>query len=76
MKYYVIIGSFDTKVRAQRYIDQQKKSETVKDAGIVVRDGHVRVYSQVFTSKTDAQLYLTKIRRNPNHKQAWVYTGP
>ena len=76
MKYYVIIASFKTESKAQSYLNQHKGSEVVANAGTVARDGHVRVYSKVFSSEKDAQSYITKIRQNPNHKQAWLYIGP
>ena len=76
MKYYVIIASFKTSGQAQKYIDQQKGSETVTDAGIVVQDGRVRVYSRIFPSEKDAQAYTKRIRQNPKHAQAWISKGP
>ena len=76
MKYYVIIASFKTEGKAQSYLNQHKGSEVVADAGIVIRDGRVRVYSKIFSSEKDAQSYITKISRNPNHKDAWLYIGP
>ena len=76
MKYYVIIASFKTERKAQSYLNQHKGSEAVANAGTVIRDGNVRVYSKIFSSEKDAETYKTKIRQNPNHKQAWIYVGP
>jgi hypothetical protein len=71
----VIIGSFKTRTQAQGYINRLKGIDTTT-TGILVRDGHVRVYAQIFDSEIEAQSYLTKLRQNPNHKQAWLHKGP
>lgn len=73
-KYYVIIGSFNTRGQAQEYI-KRLKSDVANDAGIVVNDGRVRVYAQHFPTEKSAQSYLKKIRQNPKHEQAWLYKG-
>ena len=73
MKYYVIIGSFNTEARAQTQINRLSNSEKA-NAGFVVKDGHVRVYAQYFSSEKEAQSYRTKIRQS--HADAWIYKGP
>jgi cell division septation protein DedD len=67
--FYVIIGSFDTKAQANRFI---KNLKDVKNAGIITADGHVRVYAQGFVTEKSAQSYMNKLRQT-THKQAWVY---
>jgi cell division protein FtsN len=73
-KFYVIIGSFDTRARAQRHINSLK-SDIADSAGIIVNDGKVRVYVQQFSNEEQALSYLNKIRQNPDHRQAWLYKG-
>jgi hypothetical protein len=73
-KYYVIIGSFDTGRRAQTYI-RGLKGDVAANAGIIESDGKIRVYAQQFSSEKTAQSYLSKIRQNSNHQQAWLYKG-
>jgi hypothetical protein len=75
VNYYVIIASFDTKAKAQTHIRQLTGSETA-NAGIVVQDGHVRVYAKSFPSEKDAQSFSAQLRRNPKHANAWVSKGP
>ncbi len=73
-KYYVIIGSFDTRRRANIYIKRLKDTETAASK-IVVSDGHVRVYAGCFDNEASANAYLQKLRQNPKHKEAWMYKG-
>ncbi|MDR2145133.1 MAG: SPOR domain-containing protein [Tannerella sp.] len=70
--FYVIIGSFDTKARANRFIKTLKGQEA-KIAGIHVSDGHFRVYLQGFVTETSANQYKDKLRQTTHHKDAWVY---
>ena len=72
IQYYVIIGVFDTKARAQKYMNQLKGSET-ENADILVKDGRARVYARCFSSEKEAESYKAKLRQNPKHAQAWVY---
>ena len=71
VNYYVIIASYDTKARAQTYIKRLNESEAAH-AGIVVRDGHVRVYAQVFSSMQEAESFRNTLRKNPKFAQAWI----
>jgi len=68
-KYYVIIGSFNTKSQAQRHINSLKGIDTAK-TGILVRDRHIRVYAEVFSTLNEAKIYQTKIPQ-----ESWIYTG-
>ena len=69
--YYVIIASYDTKTRAQTYMKGLNES-VAAHAGIIVRDGHVRVYAQVFASLQEAEAFRNTLRKNPKHAQAWI----
>lgn len=71
-RYYVIIGSFNTRTQAQRYINRLK-GDVAGSAGILAGDGKVRVYAQQFSGERPALAYLSKIRQNPGHQQAWLY---
>jgi cell division septation protein DedD len=70
--FYVIIGSFDTKGRANNCIKKLKGKEA-QTAGILETDGHVRVYAQGFVTEKSANSYMNNLRKNTKHKQAWVY---
>ena len=72
--YYVIIGSFDTKTRANNFIKTLKGQEA-KTAGILVKDGRVRVYAQGFATEASANQYMNKLQQTTQHKQAWVYNA-
>ena len=74
MKFYVIIGSYNTRTRAQAHINQLNSKEK-ENAGIVVKDGHVRVYAQYFSTEKEAQSYRSQLRKNSKHADAWVYKG-
>ena len=74
LKYYVIIASYDTRTRAQTHINQLNSNEKA-NAGIVVKDGHVRVYARYFPTKNEAETFTAQLRRNPKHANAWVYKG-
>jgi len=65
----VIIGSFNTRAQAQRHINSLKGIDT-KNTGILVRDGHVRVYAQIFSSQKEAQLYQKILNID-----SWIYSG-
>jgi cell division septation protein DedD len=69
--YYVIIGSFDTRARANAFI-KNLKSQEAGTAGIITVNGHVRVYAQGFATEKSANTYMNKLRQT-THKQAWVY---
>ncbi|MDR2774842.1 MAG: SPOR domain-containing protein [Tannerella sp.] len=71
-KFYVIIGSFKTRTKAQEYINRLG-NDIAGSAGIIVNDGKVRVYVQQFSNEKQALSYLNKIRQNPAHQQAWLY---
>ncbi|MDR1381040.1 MAG: SPOR domain-containing protein [Tannerella sp.] len=73
-RYYVIIGSFNTRTQAQGYISRLK-GDVAGSAGIITNDGKVRVYAQQFPGEAPALSYLNTIRRNQEHKQAWIYRG-
>jgi cell division septation protein DedD len=70
--YYVIIGSFDSKTQANNFIKSLKGQEA-KTAGIIVKDGRVRVYAQGFVTEKSANSYMNKLRQTTKHKQAWTY---
>ncbi|MDR3250518.1 MAG: SPOR domain-containing protein [Tannerella sp.] len=71
--YYVVIGSFETRKQAENYIRRLKSPDVAKTAGILIRDGRVRVYAQQFQTENAATAYMNNIRLNPLHKQAWTY---
>ena len=75
LKYYVIIGSFNTKTRAQTFINGLNSKEKT-NAGIVAVDKYIRVYAQFFSSEKDASSYKEQLRQNPKHADAWIYKGP
>lgn len=71
--YFVIIGSFANRQQANNYIKRLGAKEKAT-AGILVRDGRVRVYAQHFANETQAQRYIKQLHNDPKHRQAWLYT--
>ena len=67
MKYYVIIASYKSTAKAQAHINGLKGIDKTH-IGILVRDGHARVYAQIFSSQQEAQSYQKKI-----NLESWIY---
>ena len=42
-------------------------------AGIVERDGKIRIYAAKFTDKTQAEKYLSDMRQSNSYKDAWMF---
>jgi len=49
------------------------KGNEASTAKLLIKDGRVRVYTQQFPSEEAAQTYVTQLRKNPKHAQAWIY---
>ncbi|MDR2472444.1 MAG: SPOR domain-containing protein [Tannerella sp.] len=71
--YFVIIGSGFNHKTANNFIEQLDKT-IAASAGILERDGKVRVYAQHFANKAQAQAFIVSLQKNSKHKQAWLYT--
>ncbi len=70
VNYYVIVGSFKTKEQALKHLNGLKGINT-SASGIVIKDGHFRVYAQAFATEKDAKSYLAKL-----NQPAWIFKDP
>jgi len=65
----VIIASYKSTAKAQQHINDLKGIDKTS-IGILVRDGHSRVYAQIFSTQKEAQSYQKKI-----NLESWIYIG-
>lgn len=73
--YYIIVSAFFQKASAKRWIAEHEGESIVKDAGIVVGDGHARVYVKNFNSEQDANQFLAEFTASHSeYASAWVYS--
>lgn len=69
--YHVVIGSFPSRPKADQFFDRVNKSRYTT-AGIVERNGKVRVYAARFTGREEAENYMNRLR-NGEYKDAWLF---
>lgn len=69
--YHVIIGSFPSQDKAEGFLSGVD-SKRYANAGVVERGGKIRVYAARFTTRSDAENYMNKIR-NAEYKDAWLF---
>lgn len=70
--YHVVIGSFPTQKQADEFLARVDKSQYAS-AGIVERNGKIRVYAAKFTERDQAENYMEKVRSNATYKDAWLF---
>ena len=74
--YYIIVSAFFQKASAKRWIAEHEGESIVKDAAIVVGDGHARVYVKSFSSEVDANQFLSEFTSSHSeYASAWVYSS-
>ncbi|MDR1556596.1 MAG: SPOR domain-containing protein [Tannerellaceae bacterium] len=71
--YYVVISSVKTKKQAEEILSKADRS-VMKNVNKVIVNDNIRIYADKFTDKNKAEVYLAKIRKNSNYKDAWIYT--
>lgn len=70
--FHVIVGSFPTRKQADEFLSHVDKSQ-YGQAGIVERNGKVRVFAAKFTDRKEAENYMEKVRSNATYKDAWLF---
>jgi hypothetical protein len=71
--YYVVISSVKTREQADEVISKVERAG-IKSVNKVIVSDKIRVYANKFTDKNKAEAYLSKIQKNPNYRDAWIYT--
>lgn len=74
--YYVVIGSFDNRNNARRFIAETNAASTCRHLGIVESDGKVRVYAEKSNDRRQAQAYLHRLRENRTFPSSWLMAVP
>lgn len=69
--YHVVIGSFPSRPKADQFLGRVDKSR-YGAAGIVERNGKIRVYAARFTGREEAENYMNRLR-NGEYKDAWLF---
>jgi len=73
--YYIIVSAFFQKHTAKRWIAEHEDESFLKDAAVVVGDGHARVYVKIFNSEVDANQFLSEFTSSHSeYASAWVYS--
>lgn len=70
--YHIVVGSFPTRKQADDFLSRIDKNK-YGHAGIVERDGKVRVYAAKFTNRKEAENYMEQVRSNASYKDAWLF---
>lgn len=73
-KFFIIIGSFPTEKDAKNFAETAK-AKGLPNANVLVRDGRFRVYANSFSSRNEANQYMTsfKSEHKATHPNAWLY---
>lgn len=73
--YYIIVSAFVHKSSARRWVAEHEGEDILKEAGIVVGNGHARVYVKRFGNEEEANKYLNDFTASRSeYASAWVYT--
>lgn len=70
--YHIIIASFPSKKQANEYFKTVDR-EQFANAGIVERGGKIRVYAAKFTDPVKAESYISSLKSDGGHKDAWMF---
>lgn len=75
-EYFIIVSAFVKRTTAKRWMDEHQGEDILKEAGIVVGDGHARVYVKRFNNEVEANNYLdTFATKHSEYASAWVYSA-
>lgn len=72
VQYYIIVGSYSSEKNAK--IQVSKLKDTFSNAGIIKKDGKIRVYVETAFSKEVVKQSLETIQKQEPYKAAWIYT--
>lgn len=70
--YYIVIGSFPNEELSRKFISQIDITLS-PNVGYVARGEKVRVYSDKFDNREEAESYLSVLRQTDKHKDAWLF---
>lgn len=70
--YHIIIAGFPTMQQADKYLSAID-SKQYAHAGIVERNGKIRVYAAKFSNREEAETYMSKVKSNDKYKDAWLF---
>lgn len=70
--YHIVIASLPSINQANKFVSRMDKNRFAQ-AGIVERDGKIRIYAAKFTDKTQAEKYLSDMRQSNSYKDAWMF---
>lgn len=70
--YYIVIGSFPDMESGLKYMGEVDKTQ-YPNVGTVERGEKVRVYSEKFDNREEAESYLSVIRQSEKHQDAWLF---
>ena len=74
--YYIIVSAFFKRKTAQRWIREHEGETFIKDAGIVLGDGHARVYVKNCTNQEEATNFLNEFTSSHSeYASAWIYSA-
>ena len=70
--YYIVIGSFPNETLSEKFMNQIDRGLS-PNAGYVRKGDKVRVYSDKFDNREDAEAYLSQLRQTGKHSDAWLF---
>lgn len=75
-EYFIIVSAFVKRTTARRWMKEHQGEDILKEAGVVVGDGHARVYVKRFSNEVEANNYLdTFATKHSEYASAWVYSS-
>lgn len=70
--FHIIIASFPDKQQADSYLKKVDRKQYA-NAGIIERGAKIRVYAAKFTDRSEAENYISSLKSNGQHKDAWMF---
>lgn len=72
--YYVIIGSFDSRSRARKFLTEVDTAEC-RQIGMVRSGQQIRIYAAKYDNRAEAEAYVSQLRKKEKFKTSWLYIG-
>ena len=69
--YYIIVGSFGSKGKAQKFAD--KLNAKSHNAGVITRGSKIRVFASKHSTRKEAIESLADLRLEPSFKSSWLF---
>lgn len=70
--YYIVIGSFPNVESGNKFLSEVDRV-SYPNVNLVEKGDKVRVYSNKFDNREEAESYLSVIRQTENYKDAWLF---